>query len=198
MIRAGVTNICFVVSPGKTDILEYFGGNIGTVHVCYTVQPRPAGFCDAIFRALPMIHSGEHVAVGLPDTIWFPEDGLCLLAADELSFLLFPVDRPDLFDSVLVDDHGRVLRIDVKQPNAVSRWIWGAFKMPARVFRELFELWSEPNRRDEYFGTLVNAYLERGGRANAVRAGEAYVDTGTVHGYREAVQMLSSASLIGS
>ena len=69
MIRAGVTNLCFVVSPGKTDILEYFGGEIGPVHVCYTVQARPFGFCDAIFRSLPLIPRDESVCVGLPDTI---------------------------------------------------------------------------------------------------------------------------------
>ena len=43
----------------------------------------------------------------------------------------------------------------------------------------------------EYIGTLVNAYLARGGRATAVCAGEAYVDVGTVRGYREAMNLLS-------
>jgi hypothetical protein len=130
--------------------------------------------------------------VGLPDTIWFPEDGLCALPDGQLSFLLFPVTRPELFDSVVVSDDGSVRKIDVKQQNAHSHWIWGAFKMPQSVFAELFALWSEPGRRDEYFGTLVNAYLARGGRASGVCAGESYVDTGTLHGYREALQMLTS------
>lgn len=195
MIRAGVTNLCFVVSPGKTDILEYFGGSVGSAHVSYTVQPHPLGFCDAIFRALPLIHREDSVVFGLPDTIWFPEDGLCHLPEDELSFLLFPVARPELFDSVVTGKEGQVLRIDVKQQNAESRWIWGAFKMSQRIFHELFVIWSEPSRQDEYFGTLVNAYLERGGRAIGIRAGEAYVDTGTLHGYREAMQMLYSPLL---
>jgi hypothetical protein len=34
------------------------------------------------------------VLVGLPDTIWFPEDGLRALPDDRLSFLLFPVKNP--------------------------------------------------------------------------------------------------------
>lgn len=198
MVRAGVTNICFVVSPGKTDILEYFGGNIGSVHISYTVQPRPAGFCDAIFRALPMVRPDESVVFGLPDTIWFPEDGLCLLPDNDLSFLLFPVSRPELFDSVVTDSKGGVIRIDVKQCNAESRWIWGAFKMTGSVFRDLYRLWCQPERQDQYFGTLANAYLARGGRASGIRGGEAYVDTGTIYGYREAVQMLLSTSLLGA
>jgi glucose-1-phosphate thymidylyltransferase len=40
-------------------------------------------------------------------------------------------------------------------------------------------------------GTLVNAYLAAGGRARAVRAGEAYVDVGTLDGYRQAIKVLA-------
>lgn len=190
MIRAGAANICFVLSPGKTDILEYFGGRIGPAHVCYTVQPEVAGLCDAIFRALPFIERDEDVVVGLPDTIWFPEDGLRALPKDELSFLLFPVEQPELFDSVITDASGRVTRIDVKSARPETNWVWGAFRSPAGILRQLYELWSEASHHDEYFGTLVNAFLAGGGRASAIRAGEAYVDVGTVNGYRHALRLL--------
>ena len=30
MIRAGADKICFVISPGKSDILSYYGGIIGS------------------------------------------------------------------------------------------------------------------------------------------------------------------------
>jgi len=53
------------------------------------------------------------------------------------------------------------------------------------------DLLREPGRGDEYIGTLVNAYLARGGTAVAVCDGEAYVDVGTVRGYREAMNLLS-------
>ncbi len=192
MIRAGATKICFVVSHGKSDILEYYGGSVGAADICYVVQPRPAGLCDAIFRALPFICEDESVVVGLPDTIWFPEDGLCRLGEDALSFLLFPVERPELFDAVVTDDGGRVVEIQVKRETAESSWVWGAFKMPARVLRQLHALWCERQRVDEYIGTLVNAYLARGGEARGVRAGESYVDVGTLHGYREAIKALSA------
>jgi glucose-1-phosphate thymidylyltransferase len=56
--------------------------------VCYTAQSHPAGLCDAVFRALPLIGPSEPVLIGLPDTIWFPEDGLCALDDGALSFLL--------------------------------------------------------------------------------------------------------------
>lgn len=192
LLRGGATRLCFVISPGKSDILEYYGGRVGPADVAYVMQPRPAGLCDAIFRALPLLHPGEEVAVGLPDTVWFPEDGLRALDPGVLSFLLFPVEHPELFDAVITDDAGAVREIQVKRPEPGSRWVWGAFKMPVEVFHELHELWCERDRADEYLGTLVNAYLERGGRATGVRAGQAYVDVGTLNGYREAINLLST------
>ncbi len=192
MLVAGATKIGFIISPGKSDILEYYGGRIGNARICYLVQRQPAGLCDAIFQAVPFVHPDEQVIVGLPDTLWFPVDGLRALDDGGLSFLLFPVDRPELFDAVITDDGGRVVEIQVKQQGAQSSWIWGAFKLSGRVLTELHELWCRRDPRDEYLGTLVNAYLALGGRATGVRMGEAYVDVGTLHGYREANQLLDA------
>jgi len=196
MVLAGATRICMTISPGKSDIVEYFGGGIGPAHVCYVVQPEPQGLCDALFRALPLIGAGDQVLIGLPDTVWFPEDGFSRLPDDALSFLLFPVRRPELFDAVVTGEDGRVLEIQVKQPGAASSWVWGAFRMPAAVFQDLHALWQERGRRDVYVGTLVNAWLARGGEARGVRAGEAYVDVGTLHGYREAIQLLERREVL--
>src|SRR5262249_31227868 len=107
------------------------------------------------------------------------------------SFLLFPVAQPELFDAVVTDKRGRVLEIQVKQKAPGSSWIWGAFKVKGAVMSALFALYCERDRTDAYIGTLVNAYLARGGAARAVRAGETYVDVGTLHGYREAIELLS-------
>lgn len=192
MISAGADKICFVISPGKSDIMEYYGGDVNGVHLAYVLQPRPAGLCDALFRTVPFISVGESVLIGLPDTIWFPEDGFARLPNDALSFLCFPVSKPQYFDAVVADEEGQVSEVQVKQGNPSSHWIWGAVRMPGAVLHELHELWSEPGRADEYLGTLVNAYLARGGRAQAVRAGESYVDVGTLNGYREAIHLLSS------
>ena len=194
MILGGADRICFVISPGKSDILEYYGGRVHSADVCYVVQPHPAGLCDAIFRALPLIHRDEVVSVGLPDTVWFPERGLCELPDDTLSFLLFPVEHPERFDAVVTGDDGRVLEVQVKKEAANSYWIWGAFKMPGSVLHDLHSLWCARSKQDEYIGTLANAWIEQGGRAQGVRAGTAYVDVGTLNGYREAIQLLDSKS----
>jgi glucose-1-phosphate thymidylyltransferase len=189
MVRGGASKICLVISPGKSDIVQYFGGSYGPAHVCYAVQERPGGLCDALFRALPLIAPCEKVLVGLPDTVWFPEDGFCRLR-EGLSFLLFYVDRPQLFDAVVTDAAGNVQEIQVKSAQAKTRWVWGAFALDGQILRELYDLWLERDREDEYLGTLVNEYLARGGTATGVPAGQAYVDTGTLHGYHEAMELL--------
>lgn len=192
MVRGGAEKLCFVISPGKSDILHYYGSRIWGADIAYVVQPNPGGLCDAVFRALPLIHDEDRVLVGLPDTVWFPDSGLAQLADDVLSFLLFPVAEPQFFDAVIADDDGNIEEIQVKDRAARSNWIWGAFKMPGFVYRELHALWSRPERGDEFFGTLVNAYLAEGGRACGVRAGRAYVDVGTLNGYREAIRLLQT------
>jgi glucose-1-phosphate thymidylyltransferase len=191
MIRAGADKICFVIGAGKSDILEYFGGRFASADLAYVVQSEPSGLCDAIFRARPLLGRDETVAIGLPDTVWFPADGLAALPDDTLSFLLFPVARPELFDAVVLDAHDRVLEIRVKQPDPGTHWIWGAFKMPARIFHELHRCWLQRGRRDEYIGTLVNAWIDAGGHALGVRAGESYVDVGTLDGYHQAIRLLA-------
>jgi hypothetical protein len=71
--------------------------------------------------------------------------------------------------------------------------VWGAFKMPGAVLHDIHRLWRERDPPDEYVGTLVNAYLAAGGDALAVPSGTAYVDVGTLGGYREAMRLLADA-----
>jgi dTDP-glucose pyrophosphorylase len=192
MLLAGADRVCMVLSPGKHDILNYFGGRVGDADVVYAVQPAPQGLCDAVFRALPLVGDGEDVLIGLPDTIWFPADGLAALPPGRFTFLLFPVDRPQVFDAVLLDDAGRVRAVQVKDPAASTRWVWGAMRMTGAQLRSLHALWLGRGRSDEYLGTLVNAWIAAGGECWGARTGTDYVDVGTFDGYRAAVRLLAS------
>lgn len=193
MLYAGATRLCFVISPNKSDILSYFGGELGGASICYALQSNPSGLCDALFTPLPFLAPDDEVLVGLPDTIWFPEDGLLALPEQKFSMLLFPVEQPEFFDAVVFGTDWLVQEIQVKNKDATSRWIWGAFRLPARTLAELHQLWLERERTDEFFGTLVNAFIARGGRVEAVPRGGQYVDVGTINGYRHAVQVLARA-----
>lgn len=189
LILGGATRICIVISPEKTDILQYYGGIVETVPICYAVQDQPYGLSDAVFRTLPFVPPDEDVLIGLPDTIWYPATALAKLPSGTLSLLLFPVDQAAEFDTVVTDRDARVIEVRVKDASLSHDWIWGAMKMTGAILRELHELWLARGRVDEYMGTLINAHVRKGGQALGIRAGDEYVDIGTPEGYRRAVEV---------
>ena len=48
MIRGGVGKICFVISPGKGDVLRYYGDSFASARIAYVVQTQAAELCDAV------------------------------------------------------------------------------------------------------------------------------------------------------
>ena len=117
--------------------------------------------------------------------------GKCVTVGDQRGGVAYEVRVESCIGQVALGPEDQVREIQVKQQNASSHWIWGAFKMPGQVFCTLRELWFARHGADEYVGTLVNAYLAAGGRAIGVKAGEAYVDIGTLNGYRTAIGLLA-------
>src|SRR4051812_40446106 len=129
MIAAGADQIAFVISAEKTDIVRYYAERDFAAEIFYVVQREPRGLCDAIFRAEPFARAHEKVLIGLPDTIWFPENAY-LRALDfahaRANLVLFPVNEPSAFDAVVTDDFGFVREVQGKRPDATSNWVWGA------------------------------------------------------------------------
>src|SRR5438309_3752428 len=104
MIAAGAGQICMVISAEKTDIVKYYAERNYAAEIFYVVQHKPQGLCDALFRAEPFARHHQTVLIGLPDTIWFPENAyLPALSLDQsdCNLLLFPVADPKVFDAVL-------------------------------------------------------------------------------------------------
>ena len=75
MIAAGADQICMVISAEKTDLIRYFAERQYAAEIFYVLQQQPHGLCDALFRAHPFAVHHDRVLIGLPDTIWFPENG---------------------------------------------------------------------------------------------------------------------------
>jgi len=194
MIAAGATEICMIISAEKTDIVRYFAEREYAAEIFYVVQQQPRGLCDALFRAEPFAHPHDHVLLGLPDTIWFPEN--CYRTAIErrrssdVNLICFPVLDPSAFDSVISDEHGYVQRVDVKVLNAESHWIWGAVTTTGAAFHALKLLWESRHRTDEYLGHLLNAFIGAGNTVRATHVGEVYMDVGTLQGYHAAQDFL--------
>jgi dTDP-glucose pyrophosphorylase len=192
MIAAGVERICMVISAEKSDIVRYYAERNYAVEIFYVVQQRPAGLCDALFRAEPFVRDDEQVLIGLPDTIWFPENAyrLAVEKDEAVSLVLFPVSNPAAFDAVVSDEQGYVHKVEVKQSNPSSHWIWGAVTARGAAYRALKHLWDARHREDEFLGHLLNAYIEAGNPVRATSFGEHYMDVGTLEGYHAAQDYL--------
>jgi dTDP-glucose pyrophosphorylase len=193
MVAAGATEICMIISPEKTDIIKYYAEHEFAAQIFYVVQPRPQGLCDAIFRAAPFARRHEQVLIGLPDTVWFPENAF-LPALDfrqaDVNLVLFPSRNPSAFDAVVCDDLGYVQEVQVKRRSPASHWIWGAITSRGECFYHLGRLWEGRQRVDEFFGDLLNAFLAAGNVVRGWPCGETYIDVGTLEGYRAAQDFL--------
>ena len=192
MIAAGAEQICMVISAEKSDIVRYFAERDYAAQIFYLVQQRPAGLCDALFHAEPFARTQDQVLIGLPDTIWFPENAYtpAVREQSDVNLVLFPVTDPSAFDAVVTDDHNNVEQVEVKVRNARSCWIWGAATCTGRAFHNLKLLWEARHREDEYLGHLLNAWIAAGNGVRATRCGEIYMDVGTLEGYRAAQDFL--------
>ena len=193
MIAAGATQICMIISAEKSDILRYYAEHHYAAEIFYVVQHRPQGLCDALFRAEAFARFHEQVLIGLPDTVWFPENAyrnaLDRRFAD-VSLVLFPVTTPSAFDAVVCDPQSFVTEVEVKVPNPRSHWIWGAISASGDAFHDLKLLWESRHRQDEYLGTLLNAYIASGSAVRGHHVGETYIDVGTMDGYQRAQDFL--------
>jgi glucose-1-phosphate thymidylyltransferase len=194
MIAAGPDQICMVISAEKTDIIKYFAEREYAAQIFYVVQQQPLGLCDALFRAESFARLHEQVLIGLPDTIWFPENAY-RTALDahphaDVNLVLFPAADPDAFDAVVCDQLNYVQRVDVKKADARSHWIWGAVTVTGHAFHALKLLWEARHREDLFLGDLLNAYISAGNVVRATHVGEHYMDVGTLEGYRKAQDFL--------
>jgi|SRR5579859_4557968 len=202
MIAAGAEQICMVISAEKTDIVKYYAERNYAAEIFYIVQQKPCGLCDALFRAEPFARLHDQVLIGLPDTIWFPENAylpaLDRAALDlgqaDINLVLFPVADSSIFDAVSCDDQGYVQQVQVKTKEARSHWIWGAVTSRGESFHRLKLLWEARHRTDEYLGDLLNAFIAAGNIVRGRYSGEVYMDVGTFEGYRNAQDYLRAQS----
>lgn len=187
MLAAGADRIGLVIAAGKPDLLRYWGQAELASRVFFLVQPEPRGLCDAVFRATPFVAPDETVLIGLPDTVWYPETAFRLGLRCNPHLITFPVARPEVFDAVIADQDGRVIRVEVKTPGPPQRRVWGAITSPGRDFIALEQLWRQRRCQDQYLGHLFNAWIAAGGSLTSDDQGTHYWDIGTPEGYERAL-----------
>jgi glucose-1-phosphate thymidylyltransferase len=166
-----------VTRPDKRDVIEH-ADELGV----RVIEGRPKTLAQSIARGVEGLASNDVALVGLPDTIWQPEDGfprlLAALDADTDAVLgLFESNEPERSDVVALDAAGGVTAVDVKPPKPATNLIWGCAAARVAALAGL-ERKAWPG---EHFDDLV-----RGGHVCAVRLGSDYVDVGTKEALREA------------
>lgn len=140
-----------VTRPEKRDVVTH-ASRIGA----RVIPGHPADVAASLQLGLADLDDADEVLIGFPDSLWEPRDGyLPLLAAIRngapAALGLFSTDEPERSDVVVCDDHGRVIRVDVKPGAPSTDVIWGIAAARVRALRDLDE-GTEPGA---HFGALA-------------------------------------------
>ncbi|HXE31950.1 MAG TPA: hypothetical protein VN515_09140 [Terriglobales bacterium] len=188
ILLAGADRICIVTSAEKPDLLRFFAQADYADRVFFVVQPRPAGLCDAIFRARRFVEPGEAVLIGLPDTVWFPATALRDGLRAHVHLITFPAAHPEAYDAVVPGFGERVARVEVKSCRDPRRRIWGAITAPGHEYLALERFWRVRGRGEQFLGDLLNAWIAAGNPVTYDCQGTRYWDIGTPAGYEYALR----------
>ena len=130
MRLAGVTKALIVLRRGKWDIPAYLGdGAMLDMHLAYLMMRLPYGVPYTIDQAYPFVQHAL-VAFGFPDIVFQSDDAFAQLLARQATtnadivLGLFPVQQPQKWDMVDLDDNGRIHSIVIKPPQTHLRYAW--------------------------------------------------------------------------
>ena len=167
MIRGGADKICFVISPGKSDILDYYGAGYRRRR---DRLRGPAAAERPVRRDLPRGAADRRRRAGDRRPA---RHGLVPRGRRSRSCRTTrsPSCFPGRAARVLRRRRARRRRPRARDPGQAARTpprtgSGAPSRCRARVLEDLHRLWLRARAaRDEYFGTLVNAYLAQGGEA---------------------------------
>ncbi len=173
--RAGIHQAYFIIRDGKWDIPAFFGdGRNHGIDIGYLMMGLPYGTPFTLDQAYPFIR-GKTVATGFPDMQFEPIDVftpmLARLDCSNADIVLgaMPQSNPASWDMVDFDDTGRVLRIDIKQPDTDLENCWFAAVWSPRftefMHHHLAKLVAENDLEklaEIYLGNVVQAAMREG------------------------------------
>ncbi len=193
LMLAGIRELVLISTPRDLPRFEALlgdGAELG-LRIAYAAQEHPRGIADAFLVAEPMI-AGSRTALILGDNIFFGDDlGHRVRAAaartEGATIFAYPVNDPQRFGVVELDQAGRPLAIEEKPEHARSQdAVTGLYFYDERVVEVARAL--RPSPRGELEITDVNRhYLERGAlHVERFRRGMAWLDTGTFESLHQA------------
>lgn len=212
MRLADITKAYIVLREGKWDIPAYLGdGTMLNMHLAYLMMRLPFGAPYTLDQAYPFVQDAL-VAFGFPDIVFQPDDAFVRLltrqAATNADVVLglFPVDQPQRWDMVELDEDGRVRQIVIKPVETNLRYTWiAAVWTPVftRFMHEYLDALQKaneqdaagnnaPEQRELFVGDVIQAAIHNDMRAEAELFPDgACLDIGSPNDLVKAVRNLS-------
>jgi glucose-1-phosphate thymidylyltransferase len=130
MRYAGIERTFIILRNGKWDIPAYFGsGNSTEMNIAYLIRELPYGVPFTLDCAWPYVKK-DLVVCGLPDILFQPMNTIQLTVerqaekGADLVLAVFPVEVPEKWDSIVLDQNNRLIRLVPKPHGQASGYTW--------------------------------------------------------------------------
>jgi glucose-1-phosphate thymidylyltransferase len=207
---AGVSQAVVVLGNGKWDVPKTLLGSRSLgVDLAYVVVGNSPSELHSVAAGLSF--TSEHlVALGYPDILFEPRDAFSALldcqslTNADLVLGLFPNDRPEKVDMVVLDSHLRPVEVVIKQPDRGLRYSWSIAVWTSRFSSYLVDFLAALDEgqaddvtgegpREPSVGDVVQAALDEGLAVEAVVFEQGgYLDVGTPDDLAEARRLATS------
>ena len=203
MAIAKVSRAVVTLRAGKWDIPQALLNLELGVELSYVIVKQSPSQLHSVAAALPSV-GDNRVALGYPDVLFRPHDAYAALlerqstTGADIVLGLFPSDRPEKVDMVVLDQNHRPIQIVIKQPSRGLQYSWSIAVWTPRFSKylagslPLFEGgYADPTQeREASVGDIVQTALDDGMAAEAVVFEDGYyLDIGTLDDLARARQL---------
>jgi glucose-1-phosphate thymidylyltransferase len=201
--KAEIKDIFWITSEDKSDIQKYYkSGTSYQMNFCYLNQDEPKGMVDAITCIDPWLRTEEDylIALGMPDTLFYPEDMFIQMKDLLLS--------PTHFDVVLgifhTEQWGKLGMVEFKEENGLhivskitdkpkikpqTDFAWGT-AIWRSSFQNILQKVLPRGKADKEY-TLSEAFnyaIDHGLKVGAIK-GSKYMDIGTIEDLQKTITL---------
>ncbi|MEI8232710.1 MAG: NTP transferase domain-containing protein [bacterium] len=173
---AGIDQIFVTTHADKVDLIKYLTNISPHRSSLKIVLGERKGLLDGIVSPGSSLRPTDELYFGLPDTVWYPENGYKRIASvpNDIVLGVLPTDTPELYGSVTVAG-GYAQSIIEKPSSTGSPWIWAFGKFRVSLIPQFLKLAEETPA----FTTVLGGYALTSPIPVVTFRDGIYFDTGT-------------------